>query len=273
VEEPLPSAGPHPFDVATGVRAVAPHRWRAPADPDWFGGGAPHGGHLAAQLLRAARLEAVDPALVPRSLTVHFTSRADAGELEVETALERRGRTLSTVSVRATQSGRLIALALAALSCDRPGPRYRDAAMPGVPPPEELPAPSPRARTAGPRASDHYELRFAIGRPLSGEPARAGGWIRLREPRRPDHLLTTALTDMWMPAVFTRLTERIGTSTVELTVNFVDGAEDLADDGWFLTVFEAPAAEGGFFREEGEVWAAGGRLLARSSQLGVFVDR
>lgn len=270
MEEPLRSPGPHPFDLATGVRPVAPHRWLAPADPDWFGGGGPHGGHLAAQLLRAARLEAVDPALAPRSLTVHFTSRAEPGELEIETALERRGRTLSTVSVRATQSGRPIALALAALACDRPGPRYRDAEMPVVPPPEELPGPTPRARTAGPRASDHYEQRFAIGRPLSGEPARAGGWIRLREPREPDHLLTTALTDMWMPPVFTRLSERVGTSTVELTVNYLDGAEGLADDAWFLTVFEAPAAEGGFFREEGAVWGADGRLLARSSQLGVF---
>jgi len=264
---------PHPFDLATGVRAVAPHRWLAPVIEEWFGGGAPHGGHLAAQLLRAIQLEAADPALAPRSLTVHFTSRAAPGEMEVETRLERRGRTLSTVSARATQSGQIVALALAALAVDRPGTRYREAEMPDVPRPDELPRPPDRPRTSGPRVSDHYELRFAIGRPLSGDPARAGGWIRPRQPREPDHLLTTALTDMWMPAVFTRLEERIQTSTVELTANFLATTDGLADDAWYLTIFEAPAADGGFFREEGSVWAADGRLLARSSQLGIFVVR
>ncbi|HSR26405.1 MAG TPA: thioesterase family protein, partial [Candidatus Eisenbacteria bacterium] len=225
MEAPRGIVRPHPFDIATSVRPVAPHRWRGPADPEWFGGGAPHGGHLAAQLLRAAQLEAADPALRPRSLTVHFASRADPGELEVETRLERQGRTLSTLSARATQSGRVVALAMAALASHRPGPRYRDPDMPDLAPPEELPGPPPRSRTSGTRVGDHYERRFAIGRPLSGDPARAGGWIRPREPREPDHLLTTALADMWMPAVLTRLRERIGTSTVELTVNYLDTTE------------------------------------------------
>jgi acyl-CoA thioesterase len=253
------------------VTAVSPHRWLAPADRRWFGGAGPHGGHLAAQVLRAVLLEAADPALLTRSLTVHFTSRAEPGDLELETRLERRGRTLSTVSARATQSGQVVAVAVAALASVRGGPRYREATMPAVPPPEALPGPSPRAQGFGPRVSDHYDVRFALGRPLSGDPARAGGWIRPREPREPDHLLTTALADMWMPAVFTRLQERLPTSTVELTVNYLDGTEGLAEDAWFLTVFEAPVAGDGFFREEGTVWAADGRVLARCSQLGIFL--
>src|SRR5437764_3500008 len=132
----------HPFDAATGVSAVAEHRWRARLDPAWFGDVGPHGGHVAAQLLRAITCEAAEPRLAPRTLTVHFTSRAGEGEMEIETAVERRGRTLSTISARASQGGRLVAFAVAALAEGRPGPELQDLRPPDVPPPGRLPGPS-----------------------------------------------------------------------------------------------------------------------------------
>jgi acyl-CoA thioesterase len=263
----------HPFDQATAVAAMDDHRWRSPLDAAWFGGLAPHGGHLAAQLLRAIRCEAPDVELRPRSLTIHFTSRGEPGELEIETSTERAGRSLSTCSARATQGGRLVALALAALGRDRVGPRLQDARMPEVPAPDALPGPSERARGMAPQVWAYYETRFAIGKPFSGGPARAGGWIRPKEPRPPDDLMTTALTDMWMPPVFMSLdSPSYYVPTVELTVNYLDPPQG-PPDVWYLTVFEAPAAGSGYFREEGEVWTEDGRLLARSSQLGVFRPR
>src|SRR5207248_11379188 len=51
---------PHPFDEATAVSAAGPHHWVGPLDSGWFGGAAPHGGHLAAQLLRAIECEAAE---------------------------------------------------------------------------------------------------------------------------------------------------------------------------------------------------------------------
>jgi acyl-CoA thioesterase len=264
----------HPFDRATSVAHAAGDHWVTPLDAGWFGGAAPHGGHLAAQILRAIKCSAGDGALRPRSLTVHFVSRAEPGQLEINAVTERGGRTLSTFSARATQDGSLVALAVAALGRDREGPLLRDARMPEVPPPDELRGPSERARAMSPPVWTHYETRFAIGTPFSGGPARAGGWIRPREPRPPDDLLVTALTDMWMPPVFMSLdAPSYYVPTVELTVNYVAATEGLPGEGWYLTVFTAPAASDGYFREEGEVWSQDGRLLARSSQLGVFRRR
>jgi hypothetical protein len=139
-----------------------------------------------------------------------------------------------------------------------------------VPAPRDLRGPSERARARGPGVSRHYDIRYAIGPPRSGGPAYAGGWVRPSRPRLPDHLLTTALADLWMPAVFVSLRERMATSTVELTVNYLAPVNGLAKDGWYLTLFSAPAAGHGYFREEGGVWGEDGRLLARSSQLAVF---
>lgn len=231
----------------------------------------PHGGHLAAQLLAAMAGHAGDGGLSARSLTIHFTSAAEPGEMEIATAVERSGRSLSTLSARATQDGRLVALALAALGRDRDGPDLQDASFPDVPHPEELDAP-PHAGISAP-VRDHYDMRFAGGLPHEGGAASSGGWIRPTVPRAPDDLLTTALADLWIPAVLVPLSERIPTTTVELTINFLAPPGGLPDDGWYLTWFGVPVAAHGYFREEGEVWGGDGRLLARSSQLGAFLMR
>src|SRR5437763_1037364 len=82
--------------------------------------------------------------------------------------------------------------------------------------------------SAGPRVGDHYERRFAIGRPFEGGPARAGGWIRLLRPRPADHLLTTALADIWMPAVLVSLPSVVPSTTVELTIDYLAAADGVA---------------------------------------------
>jgi acyl-CoA thioesterase len=266
-DSPVPAR--HPFDVATAVAPAGPGHWTTPLDPDWFGAG-PHGGHLAAQLLRAMLAEAGDEGLTPRTLTVHFLTRGEPGELLVETTVERMGRSLATVTARGLQGERLVALAVAALGRDRDGPALGHATMPQVPPPGDLRGPSQRAHQAMPPFARQYELRYGVGAPGSGEP-QTGGWIRPIVPRDPDHLLTTALTDTWMPSVFAALQERIPTTTVELTVNYLAPATGIPADAWYLTMFTAPASAAGYFREEGEIWSPDGRLLVRSSQLAVFL--
>jgi acyl-CoA thioesterase len=264
-------AGAHPFDEATSVNPAGEHRWLTPLDPTWFGAG-PHGGHLAAQMLRAMQAEVADAELTPRTLTTHFLTRGEPGELLVETTVERLGRSLATVSARGLQDGRIVALAVAALGRKRRGPELGGATMPDVPPPSELRGPSERARAFAPPFGRHYEMRYGVGAPRTGGDPRTGGWIRPVIPRDPDHLLVTALTDTWMPSVFVTLQEQIPTTTVELTVNYLGRLDGLARDAWFLTMFEAPGSTDGYFREDGEVWSEDGRLLARSSQLAVFLE-
>ena len=263
------------FDDETAVVSEGDHRYRAQTSRPWWGNPGPHGGHLAASMLRAICLEAADAELAPRTFTIHFTSRAEEGDLLVEARIERQGGSLATISCRITQQGRLIALGLAALARGRVGPELSDLRPPAVPPPEELGGLWGRGRGTGsaPSAMDNYDYRFAIGRPFSGGPARAGGWIRPKQPRAMDALLLTALSDLWMPAVFMSLDQFVPVATVELTINLltelpVPGA---MPDDWYVTVFDTPAARSGYFREEGQIWTKEGTLLASCSQLGVFL--
>jgi acyl-CoA thioesterase len=269
--EPLPAPAAHPFARATAVLAAGPGRWRAQLDPDWFGSVAPHGGHLAAQLLRAMLAEVDSPELTARSLTVHFLTAGAPGPFTTEVRIERAGRSLSAVSARASQDGETLAVALAALGRPRRGPAITAATRRVIPAPDELRGPSESAGTRLPPVMSHYEMRYAFGAPRTGEEPASGGWVRPRIPLAPGDVLTTALSDTWMPSVYVALAQPEMTTTVELTVNFLAAPAGLAPDGWYQVGFWTPAAGEGYFREEGEIWGADGRLLARCSQLAVFL--
>jgi acyl-CoA thioesterase len=269
--EPLPAPAAHPFERATAVVAEGPGRWRAQLDPDWFGSVAPHGGHLAAQLLRAMVAEVDNPALTARSLTVHFLTAGAPGPFTTEVRIERAGRSLSALSARAVQNGETLAVAMAALGRPRRGPAINAATRRVIPAPGELRGPSQSARTRLPPVMGHYEMRYAFGAPRTGEEPASGGWVRPRLPLAPSDVLSTALSDTWMPSVYVALAQPEMTTTVELTVNFLASPEGLAPDGWYQVGFWTPAAGEGYFREEGEIWGADGRPLARCSQLAVFL--
>jgi acyl-CoA thioesterase len=269
--EPLPAPATHPFARATAVMAAGPSRWRAQLDPDWFGSVAPHGGHLAAQLLRAMLAQVDAPELTARSLTVHFLTAGTPGPFMIEVQIERAGRSLSAVSARATQDGETLAVAMAALGRSRRGPTISAVRRRTIPAPGELRGRSQAAGTRLPPVMGHYELRYAFGAPRSGEQPASGGWVRPRVPLAPNDVLSAALSDTWMPSVYVALAQPEMTTTVELTINFLASPAGLADDGWYQVGFWTPEAGEGYFREEGEIWGADGRLLARCSQLAVFL--
>ena len=189
------------FDAATALEPLGDGAYDARMDHGWWVGRGPNGGYVAAVLLRALTEAVADPGRPPRSLTVHYTAPPAEGPVRIDTRVERTGRSLTTVSARMTQGGRLLALALGAFSAPRPdGHDFVDAAPPeaGAPgdgrasraPDERLP---PIAR--------RWELRATIGgRPFSGGgEAVTGGWLRLADPRHADALVVTAMTDAWFP--------------------------------------------------------------------------
>src|SRR5207245_5351791 len=100
----------------------------ATLSPQWQAMRGPHGGYLAAILLRALIATAAEDTRAPRSLTVHYARAAGPGAVLIRTALERRGRSLSTLSARMEQDGATIALALAAFSVPWSGPELERAA-------------------------------------------------------------------------------------------------------------------------------------------------
>ena len=267
----------------TAVTRVDDATFRAAVDPGWFVLRGPNGGYLAAIILRALEARVGDARRAARSLTIHFVSPAEAGDVVITTSVEREGRSLTSCSARLTQGDRLVALAIAACSAPRPGPSFCDLEPPEVPLPHAMPraAPPPEA----PPIASRWDTRWAIGRPPEPEPWRrrpgrprarhavAGGWIRCGEPQLMDAPAIAAVTDAWMPAIFTRIDESLFVPTIDLTVHFRSSLPHpgLEGDDFVLAVFRTTVTADGFMEEDGEVWAPDGTLLAQSRQLAATI--
>jgi acyl-CoA thioesterase len=280
VAEPAPAPAPAGrFDRDTAVwreSASGAHaRFGAEVSPDWRAARGPHGGYLAAMLLRALIQAVADPARSPRSLTVHFTRAPEPGPVSITTTRERDGRSLSTLSARMEQDGRLIALVLAAFSVPWSGPEIAELRPPSVDPPQQPVWPgSPPHPMLPPIASRSVlQPRFG-GTPFTGEqrPMEVGGWLGHEEPREIDALSLAFFADAVIPAPFMRLTEPNPAPTVDLTVHFrtalpLDGnALDLC-----LLRIRTREIHEGFFEEDGLMWAPDGTLLAQSRQLALLL--
>lgn len=246
-------------------------------DRGWWIVRGPNGGYVAAVLLRALTAALGDPARAPRSLTIHYTAPPAEGPVRIETRIERAGRSLTTLSARMTQDGRLLALALAAFSLPRTtGPTLRHARMPAAPSPERC---APMTAPGAPRLPLHerYETRLAVGaRPMSGaSEALCGGWIRMAEPRIADALAVAAFTDALPPAPYSWASPAspLGqVPTIDLTIHFrctlpVAGA---GPNDFLLAVFRTREGREGFFEEDGEIWTQDGVLVANSRQLAIL---
>lgn len=119
----------------------------------------------------------------------------------------------------------------------------------------------------------HYELRWVLGDlPFSpsatGErKALTGGWLRPAEPEPIDEVVLAAMTDAWMPPVFSRVDQVISVPTIDLTIHFRALPEDPQD--FCFVVFDSPLASNGYLVEHGRILDRGGWLLAESRQLAV----
>lgn len=280
---PLEAPEPPPAEVRGGAGPTpgATRTFEARIDRGWWILRGPNGGYVAAILLRAMQAAVGDDARAPRSLTVHYTSPPAEGAARVETRLERAGRSLSTVTARLLQEGRLKALAVGAFSRPREGPELRHARRPEVPPPEAI---EPLALDAPPEPGaltlrERFDSRPAVGPSSVGsgdKEALAGGWMRLAEGPRPlDPPLAATLTDAWPPSVFSWTPPGelvLGVPTVDLTVHFRAKLPPpgLVDGEFVLGVFRTREAHEGFVEEDGEIWSRDGLLLAQSRQLAII---
>ncbi|MCZ7525720.1 MAG: thioesterase family protein [Acidimicrobiia bacterium] len=138
---------------------------------------------------------------------------------------------------------------------------------------------APRRPPGG--ASGRAPVGDALGRRVAAgvvpgptSEAVTGGWIRLPEGRVVDPLVAAAITDAWLPPLFSRLVrESVAVPTLDLTVHFRSALPLPAarPDDWVLCVFRSKVAAEGFVEEDGEVWSREGVLLAQSRQLAAMV--
>lgn len=249
-------------------------RFSRPLDHKWWVERGPHGGYLAALMLRAMS-EVVDDAGRPaRSLSVHFLAPPTEGAITIDARLERSGRVLTSVSATLRQRDAVKALALATFSSGWPGLDFSERSMPEVAPPKGIAA-APPVEGLTPAFFMNFDARPAIGGlPFtSASTAMSGGWIRTVTPRVLDATVLTLIADAWFPSIFTRLSAPVPVPTIDFTVHFrtplpIEGA---AAGDFCLAIFRSEVAHDGFFVEDGEMWSADGRLLAESRQLAVML--
>lgn len=259
------------FDRHTAVRPLGGGTYEVVIDERWNVIRGPHGGYIAAMMLRALTEELGDPGRVPRALTIYYPAAPGPGPARVRCRVERSGRTMSTLSARLEQDGEATCLALAAFSAPwEESVGFDNTAFPAdVPGPESIGELDRHGLE--PPFSRYFEFRPVVGAEWFGgaEEAVIGGWMRLREPHALDAPLVATLSDAWPPAVFPVATTPVAAPTIELTVHF--RGELPAPGEWVLGIFESRAGRGGLFEEDGTLWTRDGELIAQSRQLALAI--
>jgi acyl-CoA thioesterase len=244
---------------------------------NWRAGRGPHGGYLAAMLLRALVETVGDPRRAPRSLTIHYARAPNEGSVSITTVLEREGRSLSTLSARMEQDGKLIALVLSAFSVPWAGPEISELEMPAVEPPDAERKPGGLFKLGAPPFTEHMVMQPRLGGvPFQGtaHPMLLGGWVGLAEPRPVDALALAFFCDALIPAPFMRTQAPAPAPTIDLTIHFRAALPRVPDPDpgeLCLVRTETKLIQEGFFEEDCLVWAADGTLLAQSRQLAILM--
>jgi len=260
------------FARATAVESLGDGEWRATCDSTWATQLGANGGYLAALIVRAMVSELDDPAREARSLTCHYLRPPSAGEVRVDVAVERSGRSLSTVTARLSQGDALCVLAVAAFGIELDGAVDYAAQAPPALAPQRVDRLAPVAEVPMTR---HFVMRPTMGAPLyaGADDSVTGGWLRFADPQALDAPALAMYADAWWPSPLPRLTRPVTAPTIDLTVHFraPAAAAAIAEEP-VLAVFRSSTAAGGFFEEDGQLWSRDGVLLAHSRQLALLLD-
>jgi acyl-CoA thioesterase len=259
------------FDDDTALTQTGDGVFAGAVADGWATPRGPLGGYVQAIVLHGMQLVVGDEARQPRSMTMHFLRVPELGPVTVRATVERAGRSLSSVSARLEQDGKLLGLALAAFSTAWEGPHLDDAPMPATRPPEHRRAAEHALDDGRPPFTHRLTMQHRLGAaPFSGaDRGETGGWLGLLEERPLDALAVVVLADAFFPAPWPRLTELAPAPTIDLTVHF--RAPLPRPDGLLLGHFTSSYVRDGFFDEDGRLWAEDGTLVAQSRQLGLLI--
>jgi acyl-CoA thioesterase len=260
------------FDADTALAPAGDGTWEGALAEGWDTPRGPLGGYVMAIMLRALELAVGDPERSARSATMHFLRAPDPGPVTVRAAVEREGRSLTTVSGRLEQDDKLIGLALGAWSKPWQSPLLVDETMPDVAAPDgRRPIEGEFPRGDPPPFTERLSMQHRFGdAPWSGsDRAEVGGWLGLIEERPLDALSIALLADAWFPAPWPRLTGLAPAPTIDLTIHFRVPLS--LPDSLLLGRFRTAVVRDGFFDEDGVLWAPDGTLVAQSRQLGLLL--
>lgn len=267
------------------VEAAGDGRYRAELPHSWDLFPLPQGGVVASFALRAAAAEVGEPAQLLRSATSVFAGQVAAGELEIEVAVLRRGRTAtqvrSTVRNAGAASG-VTAVAVFGAARDQ-GPSFVDVAPPPVPPPARCrsyrdPLP-PGVEPFDPvpfwtRVEGRAALGHAPWEEHEGATSDVATWLRFDDPPQGedgtlDPLAVMTLADRMPGAVSERLGHRGEpwfAPSADLTVHLFAPLRTT----WLLAHDRARWAGDGWASAETTLWDEERTLVGYATQMMLF---
>ena len=259
------------FDADTALAPAGVGVWTGAVADGWATPRGPLGGYVMALMLRAFELAVDDPVRSPRSVTMHFLRVPEVGPVTLSATVERAGRSLSTVSGRMEQDGKLLGLALGAYSAPWKSPVLGAEPLPSVEPAEGREPVPDLGRGTPPAFTERLTMQHRFGPPpFSGaDRGETGGWLGLREERPVDALTVAVLADAWFPAPWPRLKALAPAPTIDLTIHFRVPLP--LPDTLLLGRFTNRLVRDGFFDEDGELWTPDGALIAQSRQLALLL--
>ncbi|MCW2778633.1 MAG: hypothetical protein JWN17_2358 [Frankiales bacterium] len=262
LEVPVTRTTARPWAVP-GLSPGGPGTATAALDPAWSSWTGPHGGLLAALLLRTGQtLSPQDQE--PQALTVQFLAATGGDTALLAAEVVRSGRSSSVVAATLRdRDGALTTTATLTSGRRRAGATWAGVPAPAVPDPDDLgPLELPVELVP---FGQHLEYRPVGAHPLSGGATPSLlCWVRLRDGGNYDAAALALLVDVLPPALYGATTTPVPVPTVELSV-LLSGAPTAS--GWVLTRTATRSAQDGWCVDDVEVWDGAGRLLAQSRQL------
>jgi acyl-CoA thioesterase len=253
------------FAADTAVVAKEPGRFAGELHERWASLVGIHGGYTAALMVNAISSAVDDPTRALRTFATQFAAVPRPGPVEIEVAVERAGRSMTTTSARMLQDGAVLQIAHAASSASRPGRSYDDYVRP-----RDADPGAAALFTSEGRVEHFQNLEVRLDPDIvmfgGGEQAALGAWLRPLDGEPIDAAWVVAMCDILPPAVFTRTTAPVKAATIEYVVHLNTGEPALPRNAHVYLSCRSPLSYEGFAVEDATMWGPDGRVLAVARQ-------
>jgi len=237
---------------------------------EWLQGRSTFGGLTAALAVQALRLE-LGYERPLRALMTAFVGPAGEGEVEIDCASLRSGKSVTWAEAKLCQNDQVAATVAACFGGNRESTITVEAPRrPNVKGPAESQA-FPFLPGITPNFTQHYEMRYAAGQmPMTASKHSAMGvWLRYKQPDNFSEAHIVALMDVLPPAVLQMFKEMKPISSLTWHLEFLDDltATDAQDsEGWWFFDVHAHGAANGYSQQHATLYTPAGRALAMSQQ-------
>lgn len=250
-------------DIA--VFDAGPGRYTAELPERWSSLVGIHGGYTAAVVVNAMTSAVGDDSRALRSFATQFAAAPRPGPADIEVAVERSGRSMTTTTARLLQAGRVLQVAHAVSSTPWPGPTYDEYVRPRGADPGDTPRFVPEG---GPGHFQNVDVRLDPEHvPFGGgHEAQVAAWLRPLDGDSIDAAWLVAMCDLLPPAVFSRTLGPVKAATLEYVVHLATGEPSVPADDHVYLACRSPLSTEGFAVEDATMWAPDGSVLAVARQ-------